>query len=188
FIDKPLADNEQDLKTFYQWHIQGKKIMSCSSMRYAKEIKAIDFSSGEKIEFVSGVMSKSWERYGVHAVEGLCSITGLGIDAILNIGNENLNLAFIDFKSGLQCLLQVIYYSTVFGRYDVFCRKKTFTIEISDYFYMFKNQLEHIVKFVKTGISPFPFSETMEIIKTIIAGIKSRNEKRKVYLDEINMD
>ncbi|MGB9642609.1 MAG: Gfo/Idh/MocA family oxidoreductase, partial [Candidatus Ratteibacteria bacterium] len=188
FIDKPLVDNEEDLKTFYQWHIQGKKIMSCSSMRYAKEIKAIDFSSCGKIEFISGIMSKSWERYGVHAVEGLCTIAGFGIKSILNTGNENLNLALVDFKSGLQSLLQVIYYSTIFGRYDVFCRNKTFTIETKDYFYMFKSQLEDIVKFVKTGVSPFPFSETVEIIKAIIAGIKSRKEKRKIYLDEINLD
>jgi len=188
FIDKPLADNEDDLKTFYHWHNQGKKIMSCSSMRYAKEIRTSDFLSAGEIEFINGIMAKSWKRYGVHAVEGLCAIAGFGIDSILNTGDENLNLAFIDFKSGLQCLLQVIYHSTIFGRYDVFCRNKTWTVETKDFFYMFKKQLQDIVEFVRTGTPPFPFSETVEIIKTVIAGIKSKREKRRVFLKEINLD
>ncbi|MFO7947044.1 MAG: Gfo/Idh/MocA family oxidoreductase, partial [Armatimonadota bacterium] len=37
FVDKPLVDNAADLRTFNRWVAEGKPIMSCSSMRYAKE-------------------------------------------------------------------------------------------------------------------------------------------------------
>lgn len=37
FVDKPLADNRDDLDTFVDWIERGKPIMSSSCMRYAKE-------------------------------------------------------------------------------------------------------------------------------------------------------
>ena len=187
FIDKPLADSAEDLKIFYRWQQMGRPIMSCSSMRYAKEISSINLSD-EKILFVSGIMSKTWERYGVHAVEGLYAIAGGNIESVLNIGDEKLNLVHLEFSSGLKAFLQVVYSSRIFGRYDIFCENNTLTIETKDYFYMFKKQLEEIVMFVKTQRLPFPFSQTTEIIKVVIAGIKSREKKEKVYLREINLE
>ncbi|MCM8814808.1 MAG: hypothetical protein NC931_02315 [Candidatus Omnitrophica bacterium] len=53
---------------------------------------------------------------------------------------------------------------------------------------MFKKQLEEFTNFVKTGKLPFPFSQTVEIIKVVIAGIKSREKKARVFLDEINLE
>ncbi|MCX7705510.1 MAG: Gfo/Idh/MocA family oxidoreductase [bacterium] len=188
FIDKPLVDHEDDLKMFHRWYMEGRPIMSCSSMRYAKEIDIAEISSAGEIEFISAIMSKTWERYGVHAVEGLYVIAGGNIESVLNIGDEKLNLVYIEYKSGLRIIIQVVYNSRIFGRYDIFGEQKTLTIEIRDYFYMFKKQLEEIVKFVKTGKLPFSFLETIEIIKVIIAGIKSRREKRRVFLEEIKLE
>ena len=188
FIDKPLADTEDDLKIFYNWHMQGKPIMSCSSMRYAKEIISLDLTKSGEILFVSGIMAKSWERYGVHAIEGLYAITKDSVESVFNIGDEKLNLAHLEFKSEKKALLQVVYYSTIFGRYDIFCQNSTITIETRDYFHMFKKQLEEFTNFVKTGKLPFPFSQTVEIIKVVIAGIKSREKKARVFLDEINLE
>ncbi len=187
FIDKPLADSEEDLRIFYHWHKAGKKIMSCSSLRYAKEIEALDLAN-EKIYFISGIMAKSWERYGVHAVEGLYAITGGKIKSILNIGDEKLNLVYLEFYSDLKALLQVVYDSRIFGRFDIFCRERTITIETTDYFHMFKRQLEDVINFFKTGKMPFPFSETLEITKIVISGIKSKQQKIKILLEEISLE
>ncbi|HOC03149.1 MAG TPA: Gfo/Idh/MocA family oxidoreductase [bacterium] len=188
FIDKPLADNIEDLKTFYNWYKEGKLIMSCSSLRYAREIKSLDLSAAGRIEYISGIMSKSWERYGVHAIEGLCAITGINIDSVFNTGDQHLNLALINHKNGLRSLLQVIYNSKIFGRYDIFCEKNTFTIETSDSFYMFREQIEDIVKFFVEHKYPFPFLETVEIIKAVIAGIESRKTGKPVHISEINLE
>lgn len=188
FIDKPLTDNENDLRIFYRWYMENKPIMSCSSMRFAREIDPVKISSAGKIVFISGIMSKTWERYGVHVVEGLYVMSDGGIKSVINLGEEKVNPVFIEFQSGLRALLQVIYNSQIFGRYDIFGEKRTLSIETRDYFYMFKRQLEKFLDFVKTGKLPFSFLETIEIIKVIIAGIKSRNEKRMVFLEEISLE
>ncbi|MCM8759904.1 MAG: Gfo/Idh/MocA family oxidoreductase [Candidatus Omnitrophica bacterium] len=188
FIDKPLTDNEKDLKEFYRWHMEGRPFMSCSSVRYAKEIDPCEIMNAGRLLFISGIMSKTWERYGVHAVEGLYTIAGGNIKSVQNLGEYDINLVLVEFWSGLRALLQVIYNSNIFGRYDIFGEKKTLTIETRDYFHMFKRQLEKFLDFVRTGKLPFQFSQTIEIIKVVIAGIKSRNEKRKVFLEEICLE
>ena len=39
FVDKPLVNKEEDLRTFVQWRKQGAKFISSSSLRYCKEIE-----------------------------------------------------------------------------------------------------------------------------------------------------
>ena len=53
-------------------------------------------------------------------------------------------------------------------------------------FFCFKKQLVTFVDYLKTGKLPFPFDETVELVKIIIAGIRSRDEAgRTVKLSEI---
>ena len=45
------------------------------------------------------------------------------------------------------------------------------------------------VRWLRTGEEPFPFDETIELMKLLIAGLRSREEGgRRVYLDEINTE
>lgn len=181
FLDKPLTDNEVNLETFKV----SKSILSSSSLRYARELETLNLVQIGKINFVSGIMAKSWERYGVHAVEGLYRILGSGVESVFNLGDDKLNLVLLEYASGQKALLQVIYDSRIFGRYDVFGEKGTVTAETRDTFYMFKKQLQVFVDFVKDRRYPYPPEETLEITKVIVAGIKSKKEKRRVALKEI---
>jgi len=184
FIDKPLTDNENDLKEFIKYFNERKLILSSSSLRYAKEIEELKIDS-EKIDFVSCIMSKSWERYGVHAVEGLFKILGSGIEKVLKIGKEKVGSYFLWWKNGKMAEIQMVYNSKIFGRFFIF-GKETVEIETNDYFYMFKKQMEEFIQFIRTRKYPYSFEETTEIIKVIIAGIKSKRLKREVKLEEIN--
>ncbi|GHU60035.1 hypothetical protein FACS189444_6520 [Spirochaetia bacterium] len=59
-------------------------------------------------------------------------------------------------------------------------------ISDGDTYYSFKKQMDTFVHFLRTGERPFPFTETIELMKMIIGGIKSREEGgRKVLLSEI---
>ena len=53
-------------------------------------------------------------------------------------------------------------------------------------FYAFKRQLEVFAGYLRSGDLPVPFEETVEMMKIIIAGIRSRQQSgRTVLLDEI---
>ena len=52
----------------------------------------------------------------------------------------------------------------------------------------FKKQLDLFVNWLRTGIEPVDFDDTLEMMKIVIAGIKSREENgRVVKLDEIKV-
>jgi predicted dehydrogenase len=188
FVDKPLADNESDLRAFCRYVQEGRPVASSSCLRYAHEITELPRKEIGRIEFVNCIMAKSWERYGVHAMEGVYAIIGGGIESVFNIGVKGCDVVLVEYKSGQMAVLDVVYHSQIFGRYDIFGEQKTVTVEATDYFHMFKSQLVAVVKFLTTRKHTFPFSETVEIIKTVIAGIKSRNEKRKIHLKEIHVE
>jgi hypothetical protein len=67
------------------------------------------------------------------------------------------------------------------------CGTEDHAVAVSaDSFYSFKAQLQSFVDYLRTGVRPFPFSETVELMKLVIAGIRSRDEGgREVFLDEI---
>jgi hypothetical protein len=55
-----------------------------------------------------------------------------------------------------------------------------------DTFYSFKTQLEAFIGYLRTGVHPYPFSETVELMQLVIAGIRSRErDGRDVALIEI---
>jgi len=58
-----------------------------------------------------------------------------------------------------------------------------------DSYYCFKKQLDLFVHWLRTGEEPFPFAESVELMKMVIAGLRSREEGgREVFLDEIKVD
>lgn len=182
FIDKPLTDNEADLAEFTKLFQEGKPILSSSGYRYAREIEELDRGSIGRIEFVDCLINKSWEKYGIHAVEGLYQIMGSGVEVVCNLGNEMANVVYIKYRDGRQAVVNVIY-DTRISRYDIVGTGDTKTLVISDSFYMFKRQLQTFVDFVTTRRYPYPPEETIEMIKVIIAGIRSReNGGRPVSL------
>lgn len=57
---------------------------------------------------------------------------------------------------------------------------------MSDTFYAFKAQILDFIQYLRTGIRAYPFSETVELMKILIADIRSREEGgREVMLSEI---
>ena len=62
-------------------------------------------------------------------------------------------------------------------------------VRSADSYYSFKKQMDVFVNWLRTGKEPFPFSETVELMKLVIGGLRSREEGgREVFLDEILAD
>jgi hypothetical protein len=189
FVDKPLVDNETDLKIFSKWIKQGAPIMSCSFMRYCKEYMPYRASIHElgKIRYASITTPKSWERYGIHPLEGIYTILGTGFISVRNIGTFERNVVHLKHSCGADVI--VIATADMFGALGALQLIGTaghVEVTTTDRYYAFKTQLGEYVKFVRTGVQPFPFAETREIMKLVIAGIRSREQKgREVLLSEI---
>ena len=70
---------------------------------------------------------------------------------------------------------------------EIYYTKGSTYLESKDSYYAFKKQLDLFVNWLRTGVEPVDFADTVEMMKIVIAGIRSREEGgRVVYLDEIN--
>ncbi|PYI53600.1 oxidoreductase [Paenibacillus flagellatus] len=189
FVDKPLADNERDLLAFADWVAQGKPILSSSCMRYSKEFMPYRLSTSNlgELRFATITTPKSWERYGIHALEGIYPIFGPGFVSVRNTGTNERNVVHLKHACGADIVAAA--HADLYGAFGLLqlCGTAGHAfVPFQDTFYSFKSQLQAFVDYLRTGERPFPFAETVELMKLVIAGIRSREEGgREVRLSEI---
>ncbi len=191
FIDKPLCDREEDLRQFIAWHNSGKAFLSTSAMHYAKEFAAAREELSEavgRLQLLTITTPKSWERYGIHALEAVYPMLKPGgWLSVANTGTEAANIVHARHADGVDVVL-----AAVDGMYGGFCKLNahgttgSLSASIADTFFAFKSQLDAFVDYLRTGRLPVPFEETVEMMKIIIAGVRSRQDSgRTVAIDEI---
>ena len=190
FVDKPLVDNEPDLRTFNSWVKQGKAILSTSAMRYAREFVQARERLAEVGEprYLSISTAKTWERYGIHAAEGMYPVLGPGFVSARNTGSIDRNIVHLKHERSVDVIVIAIadMYGA-FGRLSVMGTQGAFDVPFADTFYAFKTQLEAFIGYLRTGVRPVPWPETVELMKIIIAGIRSREQNgRELQLTEIS--
>ena len=192
FIDKPLADNTPDLRTFNQWVSEGRAIMSSSSMRYTKEFMPFRQSTHNlgDLRFASITTAKSWETYGIHALEAIYPILGPGFLTAQNTGTTSRNVVHLTHRRGIDVIVIANQDMTGgFGYLQLCGTAGSVQTASSDSFFAFKAQLAAFVDYLRTGKLPFPFAETVELMQLVIAGKLSREQGgRVVPLSEINLD
>lgn len=188
FIDKPLVESEEDLRTFIAWADAGRPFMSSSCMRYSKEFAPYRLSTHDlgKLRFVSITTCKSWERYAIHALEAIYPIMGPGFVSVRNSGGADRNIVHLKHRSGCDAVVAAISdMAGSFGCMSLCGTEGHAHCVFKDTFYAFRAQMEAFVAYLRTGIPPFPFAETVELMRVLIAGIRSREAGgREVPLSE----
>ncbi len=190
FVDKPLADNVEDLKTFCKWVEEGARIMSSSSLRYTKEYMPYFTSTYElgDLRYINMTMNKTWERYGIHAMEPVYKITGPGYVSVQNTGEKGRDILHIKHKDGIDINVAVTY-DMVGSPLKLIGTKDNVVVGSKDSYFCFKTQLDEFIKFAEGEEPGYPFTETIELMEIIIAGIRSREEGgRKVMIEEIRKE
>ena len=186
-IDKPLVDRAEHLSQFVAWHRAGKAILSTSCMRYAKEFAALRPRLGEigRLRLATITTPKSWERYGIHALEGVYGFLAPGgWLSVSNSGTAEANIVHARHRDGVDVVLAAIDdLAGAFGCLNLYGTQGVLTARFHDTFSAFKSQLTAFVEYLRTGQAPFDFSETVELMTILIAGIQSREEGgRRVWL------
>lgn len=189
FVDKPLTDNAPDLNTFARWAAEGKPLMSSSAMRYCKEYLPYRLSTHDLgvLRYVGMTTPKSWERYGIHALEAVYPILGSGFLSARNTGTVERNVVHLKHRIGADVVIIATADMTgAFGLLQLGGTLGHAQTVFADTFYAFKQQLVAFIEYLRTGQRPFPFDETIELMQLVIAGIRSREEGgREVALAEI---
>jgi predicted dehydrogenase len=188
FVDKPLATNLPDLKQFIAWQKTGSRILSTSGLRYAPEIDKIreqEAAVGE-LRWITSFTCKTWERYGIHALEAVYPLLGPGFISVQTIHQEGSDLVHLTHRTGVQVAIAAIHdaYGS-FGNIHVYGTKGQLALSLKDTYTAFRRQLLAFIEMLHTGQPPFPFAETVELMAILIAGIRSREAHRSIRLEEI---
>lgn len=177
FVDKPLVDNTADLAVFRRWVAEDRPILSSSCMRYAKEFEPFRHSTRDlgRLRYVSATTHKSWDRYGIHALEAVYPIIGPGFVSVRNTGDAKRNIVHLRHAAGVDIVIAASEEMVGgFGTLLLCGTEGHAFVTFSDTYWSFRAQLVSFVAFVRTGVRPFPFSETDELMEIIIGGICSR--------------
>jgi len=189
FIDKPLVDNAQDLAVFAEWIAKGAPILSSSCMLYAKEFMPFRASTHDLgiLRYASVTTGKSWERYGIHALSAAFPILGPGFLSARNTGTAERNVVHYTHSCGADVV--VVASADMlggFGCLQLCGTKASVQAQFHDTFFAFKAQLVEFVQFLRSGVRPFPFGWTEELMRMLIAGTWSRDQEgREVMLADI---
>ncbi len=192
FIDKPMAINVTDLNQFLRWHLEGKTILSTSGMRYMPEMKQIAARREQlgDLRWLTSFTCKTWERYGIHALEAAYPVLGPGFVSAQTNHQNGSDIVHLTHRSGVQLTLGAIHdaYGS-FGAVHAYGTKGELSLKLSDTYTAFRAQLVAFIDLLHTGQRPLPFSQTVELMGIIIAGVRSREQAgRVVKLREVYND
>jgi predicted dehydrogenase len=190
FIDKPLTDREDHLEQFVRWHNEGKQFMSCSGLRYSEYYEACRARLHEvgEMRVITCAICKSWESYGIHVAEGVYPfLEPGGWLSTTNTGTKAANIVHARHARGVDVIFQVVEdIGGANGALTVLGTDGWLTAQHISNFLSFKIMFSKFVEYLRTGQPPFPFEQTIELMKLIIAGTRSREEGgRTVKLSEI---
>jgi len=159
--------------------------MSCSALRYAKEVEEFLAKKEEIGEILTGnsICSGDLIFYGIHAMEQLYVCFGPGIRSVQNVGEGGRDIVIITKEDGRKFVLTVYKEISYLFQMNLYGTKgwREIRVEDSDYFY--SNMLKAFLKMVETKEPPFLAEETLEIIKTLVLARQSAQKKGEiVYL------
>jgi predicted dehydrogenase len=187
FVDKPLSVDVDELRALRPY-LESGKLMSCSGMRYARELD--DARAGlagyGDIRLMRGAILNSWEKYGIHLIDAILNLTPSRPVSVAAIDAPHCSLA-LQMDDGSLVQLDALGEVGRCFRIDIFGTRNITSHEITDNFSMFRRTLWHFFQSVKTGAPGIPPDHTLAAMRVLIAGRLARSERRKVPLDEIRI-
>ncbi len=177
FIDKPLCYSEKDLRWFADQHSAGRFIMSCSSMRYAGEVRAIkqELAALGELELVTAVGKKDWKKYGIHLLEGIFAALGdPKAVSVQHIGSLGKEIVHIRLEKGPEITLHLFQEITGTFQLSFFGQNGWRLADIRNSYSMFRDNLAEFIRSVEEGAPRIPFSHTESLMRILIAADLSR--------------
>jgi hypothetical protein len=187
FIDKPLSLRVEDLR-FFKPYLESGQLMSCSGMRYARELDEprANLADFGELKLIQGSIVLSWEKYGVHLLEAAFSMINAKPFAVWAEETNHFS-ARIRLENGLVIRINALGDVSRTFRLDFFGSKSNGTFEILDNFSMFRRMLWSFTHSIEVHQPAIPPESTLQIMQVLIAGQRSKNEGREVLLDEIGL-
>ena len=187
FVDKPLTLDIHELAYFESFLLSGQ-LMSHSGFRHCAELDdaRYHYRNNDCIEFANAVVVNGWEKYGIHMVDALFSLTQANPVSVSAHCRKKIctYVILMDDKS-------IFNISTIGEIRPIFSiqiigKNSKFDVEIKDNFVAFKRTLIGFCAMIDGEIGNEHATDTIKSIKTLIAGKMSREQSgREIFLNTL---
>lgn len=179
FIDKPIAASLADTVRIFRYAKEkGVPVFSSSSLRYMAGAQEIRKGSHGKILGVNTYSPCSLEKthpdlywYGIHGVEILYTVMGPGCQSVTRSTSAEFDVVTGVWKDGRMATFRGIRAGKSGYGGTAFCEKGI--VDLGKYG-GYRPLLVEIVKMFKTGKSPVPPEETIELYAFMSAADRSK--------------
>jgi hypothetical protein len=158
-------------------------------MRYSPELQlnAEQRAALGELRWITNFTCKTWERYGIHALEGIYPLLGPGFETVQTTHREGSDIVQLTHRSGVPVTLAAVYDGVgSIGTVHLYGTKGQTPLLCRDYYTAFREQLLSFITMLRSGRAPFDFSQTLEMMAIIIAGRRSREQAgTKIYVKDI---
>jgi hypothetical protein len=187
FVDKPLSLDISELRALKPYLEKGQ-LMSCSGMRYSRELDEprADLAAYGKLKLIRGAIVLSWEKYGVHLLEAILSVTPAHPVSVRMLPAEHAS-AVVRLDDGVLIQLDALGECARTFHLEFFGTQRIGAFDLTDNFSMFRRMLWEFSESISTGRPAIPYDRTLEIMRVLIAGRMARNENREVFLNELSL-
>lgn len=190
FIDKPIVGRLSDLKALLALADRtGAPLMGGSTMRFADELVALR----EKVAGLGGAVSAFASgpgdllNYGAHVVEMVIAYFGARVEAVTHIGGDRSALFHFEQRGGPPVLVQLCsgqVLSTNGCLFAVTTERSVEVIQPQAGWTMRDSAFQAISRFFREGVPAVPVTESLEVVRILLAAAESRRTGQRIALAE----
>lgn len=187
FVDKPLTLDSETLRSLRP-ALRDGSLMSCSGMRFARELdepRATLEAYGD-IQLVRGTVINGWEKYGVHLLDAIFGVLDSRPTTVQTVQAPHESIR-ITMDDGTPLQIDALGSVPLTFVIDLFGTDIRDQFHLRDNFSAFRRTLWHFITSIRSDEPALPCVETLDVIKTLIAGKRSIESGQDIVLDELDI-
>lgn len=198
FVDKPFANDMADVLTLVSLAADGDvPLMSCSALRFAAEVMALQERMEEfgalNCAIISGAAAGDFPDpramhpffYGIHAVELLHTLLGGGAEAVTTRRTERCDIGLVHYGDGRQGVVNLLHRTPGLYHGAVYGAEGWGEADVVDAGRFYTETLARVIDMAASGEPPYPIAWSVEVTAMMAALARSAEEGgRTVRLNE----
>ncbi|MEM7134018.1 MAG: Gfo/Idh/MocA family oxidoreductase [Chloroflexota bacterium] len=199
FIDKPFANDLGDAKALAQLATEHSvPLMSCSAIRYAVEVMALQeqlasfgplnsaVTSGMATGDFPDQRAKHPFFYGIHPVELLHTLLGPGAESVTTQRTSRCDVGLVHYTDGRQGVINLLQETPSFYHAAVYGATGWGQFEIVDWENFYVETLAQVIRMAEAGETPYPIAWAVEVMAMMTALVQSaENGGKTIYLSDL---
>ena len=199
FVDKPFANDIADVHAMVSLAAQRDvPLMSCSALRYAAEVMALQERMAGfgalNCAVISGAAAGDFPNprarhpffYGIHAVELLHTLLGGGAQAVTTRRTDRCDIGLVHYADGRQGVVNLLHKTPGFYHSVVFGEEGWGEADVVDAERFYAGTMERVIQMAASREAPFPVAWSVEIMAVMAALVSSAEvDGRTVQLSEL---